>query len=128
MPTDKLLIAEDDARLSSMFKMVAEECGYEVSIVVNAAAFEETARDFEPTVISLDLGMPGVDGIEPLRSLAERSWRARVPIVTGLRNDVVESAGRHGRESGLNMASAFRKPFIVSQLMTILKGFRDTEP
>ena len=128
MPTDQLLIAEDDVRLSSMFKMVAEECGYEVRVAVNAASFKEILRDFEPTVISLDLGMPGVNGIELLRFLAERGCRARILIVSGLRNDIVESAERHGKESGLNMAGAYRKPFRVSQLMTILKELRVTGP
>ncbi len=128
MPTDQLLIAEDDARLSSLFKMVAEECGYEVRIAVNAAAFKEILRGFEPTVISLDLAMPGVNGIELLRFLAERGCRARVLIASGLGKDIVERAERHGREFGLNMAGAFRKPVSIVQLMTILKERRVTEP
>jgi two-component system, OmpR family, response regulator len=126
MPTDQLLIAEDDVRLSSMYKMVAEECGYEVRIAVNAALFKEMMRDLEPTVITLDLGMPGVNGIELLRFLAERGCRARVLIVSGLRNDIVEAAERFGRESGLNMTGAFRKPFRVSELMKILNEHRGT--
>lgn len=42
----------------------------------------ERARALDPDVVLMDLKMPGVDGIEALRTLKEEGSRARILIVT----------------------------------------------
>ena len=51
-------------------------------------------------MVALDLGMPGMDGIELLRFLAEQDYRAPVLIVSGFDRRILEfgiSPGRGAR-------------------------------
>jgi DNA-binding response OmpR family regulator len=124
MSTDRLLIAEDDVRIGNLFKMAAEECGYEVRLAVNGPAVKELVRSFEPTVISLDLGIPGVLGVEMLWFLSENGCRAKILIASGQGRDVVQVAERRGREAGLNMVGAIPKPVRLENLRSILREHR----
>ena len=44
-----------------------------------------------PDMVALDLGMPGMDGVELLRFLAEQDYRSPVLIVSGFDRRVLES-------------------------------------
>lgn len=127
MSADRLLIAEDEIRISSLYKAVAEQCGYEVRIAVNGPAVKELVRSFEPTVISLDLGMPGVLGVEMLWFLSDCHCQARILIASGHGRDAIAVAERRGRDAGLNMAGAIAKPFRLEQLRTILTALRSPQ-
>ena len=124
MSADRLLIAEDEARIGSLFKMVAEECGYEVRIAVNGAAVKEFVRTFEPTVISLDLGMPGVLGVEMIWFLSERGCRAKILIASGQGRDVIAVAEQRGKDAGLNMVGAIPKPVRLGHLRSVFEELR----
>lgn len=124
MAADRLLIAEDDVRIGTILKMVAEECGYEVRMAVNGPAVKELVRSFEPTVISLDLGMPGVLGVEMLWYLSERGCRAKILIASGQGRDVIQVAEQRGRDAGLNMAGMIPKPVRLDNLRAILRQHR----
>lgn len=124
MSADRLLIAEDDVRIGNLLKMAAEECGYEVRMAVNGPAVKELVRSFEPTVISLDLGMPGVLGVEMLWFLSERGCRAKILIASGQGRDVIQVAEQRGRDAGLNMVGTIPKPVRLDNLRSILREHR----
>jgi DNA-binding response OmpR family regulator len=126
MSADRLLVAEDDVRIGSLFKMVAEECGYEVRLAVNGPAVKELVRSFEPTVISLDLGMPGVLGVEMLWFLSERGCQAKILIASGQGRDVIQVAERRGKDAGLNMVGTIPKPVRLDNLRSILREHRSS--
>lgn len=127
MSGNRLLIAEDEIRISSLFKAVAEECGYEVQIGINGPAVKELVRSFEPTVISLDLGMPGVLGVEMLWFLSACRCQAKILIVSGQGRDAIAVAERRGRDAGLDIAGAIAKPFRLDQLRRILRELRSPQ-
>ena len=60
--------------------------------------------------------MPGMDGVELLRFLADEDYNAPVLIVSGFDRRVLESAFRLGEALGLNMAGPLEKPVRLDQL------------
>jgi len=75
-------------------------------------------------MVALDLGMPGMDGIELLRFLAEQDFRSPVLIVSGFDRRVLESAFRLGEALGLTMAGPLEKPVRLEQLETLLNELK----
>ena len=77
-------------------------------------------------MVALDLGMPGMDGVELLRFLAEQNYSAPVLIVSGFDRRVLESAFRLGEALGLNMAGPVEKPVRLEDLETTLNELKAT--
>ena len=94
--TANVLTVEDDPIVRADLRLVLEDAGFSVCPGArDGVEAVELAREHEPDVILLDLGLPRVDGIEVTRRiLAERS----VPIVafTGRSRDVAERAVEAG--------------------------------
>jgi CheY-like chemotaxis protein len=76
-------------------------------------------------VVALDLGMPGMDGIELIRFLAAQNYSAPVLIVSGFDRRVLESAFRLGEALGLTMAGPVEKPVrfeVLEEMLSRLKA------
>ena len=77
-------------------------------------------------MVALDLGMPGMDGVELLRFLAGHNYRSPVLIVSGFDRRVLESAFRLGEALGLAMAGPVEKPVRLEDLEAVLNKLRTT--
>ncbi|MCH7921418.1 MAG: response regulator [Nitrospinae bacterium] len=78
----RILVVDDEENIRLLYEEELAEEGYEVSV---AASAEEALAQIEahrPDLITLDIRMPGVDGIEFLRLLRERDRDLPVIIVT----------------------------------------------
>ena len=89
---DRLLVVDDEPAFGTIVKRVAQGCGFEVVVTETAGAFISAARLWHPTVILLDLKIPGSDGIELLRSLAADKCQAHVVLSSGADTKVLEAA------------------------------------
>jgi response regulator NasT len=78
-PAASVLTVEDDPIVRADLRLVLEDAGFEVCADAgDGVEAIELAREHEPDVILLDLGLPRLDGVEAARRiLAERT----VPIV-----------------------------------------------
>ncbi|WP_448072915.1 response regulator [Georgenia yuyongxinii] len=65
----RVLIVEDEAPLARVVASYLERESFEVEIVGNGIDAIERARETAPTLIVLDLGLPGVDGVEVCRTV-----------------------------------------------------------
>ncbi len=96
------------------------------SVTSNDMEFRETFTAQRPDMVALDLGMPGMDGVELLRFLAENDYRSPVLIVSGFDRRVLESAFRLGEALGLNMAGPVEKPVRLDAIEQVLNQLRAT--
>jgi EAL domain-containing protein (putative c-di-GMP-specific phosphodiesterase class I)/ActR/RegA family two-component response regulator len=113
---DRLLVIDDERAFGQIVKRVAEAHGFEVVVTHDPSAFMNSARLWRPSVIMLDLKMPGTDGIELLRNLAADKCGAHIVLTSGADGRVLESALQLGRARGLNMTEALPKPLGVETL------------
>ncbi len=107
---DRLLLIDDEPAFGNLVKRVAQAEGFEVVVGDDPAAFVNTARLWHPTVIMLDLKMPGTDGIQLLRALAADQCAAQIVLTSGADAKVLDAAIRLGRERGLTMSEPLPKP------------------
>ena len=121
---NRLLIVDDEPSFGQSIKNVGETAGFEVVVTVDISAFINAARLWHPTVIMLDLKMPGTDGIQLLRTLAADKCAAAVVLTSGADAKVLESAIALGRERGLNMAGALPKPIRAEVLRQRLDSLK----
>ena len=121
---DRLLVVDDEPAFGQIVKRVAQGCGFEVVVTENAGAFLKAARLWHPTVIMLDLKIPGADGIELLRLLAADKCDAHILVSSGADAKVLDTAIQLGRERGLNMRESLQKPIRAESLRERLAAFK----
>jgi len=79
--TVRLLLVDDDALLTDMYSIQLTSSGYTVSTARTGEEAVELARTEAPDLIFLDLGLPGISGIEVLQRLKQQQATARIPVV-----------------------------------------------
>lgn len=75
----RILAIDDDAAVTSLLKRGLSYEGYAVDIAGTGAAGLALARERPSDLVILDIGMPGIDGLEVLRRL--RAADARLPVI-----------------------------------------------
>ncbi len=120
MRTNRLLIIDAEPEKCEFLAAAANRLGFDVDIARDAADVITALRQFRPTAVLLDLQVPGSDGIEILRLLADQESDATVLVVGGDEPRVREAAVRLGTAKGLNMAGALPKPLRLQELQNVL--------
>lgn len=83
----RALVVEDETELAGLVGSYLERDGFEVTLVHDGLAAVETAREVDPDVVVLDLGLPRLDGVEVCRALRTFS-DAYVVILTARAEEV----------------------------------------
>ncbi len=78
----RILVIDDEENIRLLYKEELAEEGYEVSVAASAQEALAKIEAERPDLITLDIRMPGIDGIEFLRLLRERDRDLPVIIVT----------------------------------------------
>jgi EAL domain-containing protein (putative c-di-GMP-specific phosphodiesterase class I)/ActR/RegA family two-component response regulator len=121
---NRLLVVDDEPSIGRLVKRVAESVGFEVVATEDPVVFAKTARQWHPSVIMLDLSIPGTDGIQLLRGLAADKCAAHIVLISGADGKVLEAAQQLGRERGLNMGKLLQKPTRIETLRELLREFK----
>ncbi len=77
----KILIVEDDAMISGMYKTRLEQEGYIVVVAENGSQGLEVAIREKPNLILLDVMMPQIDGFSLLQELRLQESFRKTPII-----------------------------------------------
>lgn len=65
----RALVVDDEAPLAEVVASYLEREQFEATVAVNGADAIAVARELDPDVVILDLGLPGIDGLEVCRQL-----------------------------------------------------------
>lgn len=126
MPQPRLLLIDDEPALADYLAKAAQSCGFEPIVTARDQDFRDALVANRPEMVALDLGMPGMDGVELTRFLADQDYRGPVLIVSGFDRRVLESAFRLGEALGLNMVGPVEKPVRFEALAEILSKLKAT--
>jgi len=121
MNENRFLILDDDPALCRLFGEIAAGLGYTAEHATSGGKFKEAVARFEPSVISLDLHVPGFDGIEALRYLAGLHCHSAILLASGTDLQIIRSAEKLGREHNLNVVASLQKPVAVTALESVLR-------
>lgn len=126
MALPRLLLIDDEPALADFVARAADMCGFEPQIADGDDDFRAEFAGHRPAVVALDLGMPGSDGIELLRFLADNDFDGPVLIISGFERRVLESAFRLGEALGLKMVGPLEKPTRLEALEDVLRRLKPT--
>jgi DNA-binding SARP family transcriptional activator/EAL domain-containing protein (putative c-di-GMP-specific phosphodiesterase class I)/CheY-like chemotaxis protein len=138
--TDTRDSAAADAGLSTYSVLVVEDHDFQrrtaiallralgVASVTDAtdgrAALELLAQSPSPDIIICDIDMPGMDGVEFVRHLAELGVVSGLIVCSGLDRGVLDAAGLIGESYGLQLLGVVQKPLTRARLQEFLASYR----
>lgn len=111
-----LLIVDDDALLRRSVAFNLEQAGYRVSTAASAEDALALARRDPPALVLLDIGLPGMDGLDALRRFRQE-FAAPVIFVTARRRELDEVVGLE-----LGADDYVTKPFDLDVLLARIKA------
>lgn len=117
----RLLILDDETMVADTVAIMARNLNFETSIALTARDFLKRMKDFDPTHAIIDLSMPDIDGLQVMKMM-DTPCSARIIIVSGNGNRILEAARRVGFAHDLDIIGILQKPFRSAQLKALLSA------
>jgi CheY-like chemotaxis protein len=76
-----IVLVEDHADTRELYSVLLERAGYDVHAAETGEAALEMIRQIRPAAVVLDIGLPGIDGIEICARLRKHAWFRSLPII-----------------------------------------------
>lgn len=122
-----ILVVEDEKNIADLQRMYLQKAGFGVHVVHDGNDALKAIKDLQPAAVVLDIGIPGIDGIEIVKKLrSENNW---IPVLLcTARDEEVD------RVIGLEMGADdyISKPFSPRELVarvraTVRRNLRSAE-
>lgn len=113
------VVIEDDDHIRDLITAILEKIGLEVIAVSDAADGIEAIRDRQPTIVTLDINLPGIDGFEAARRIRAIS-QAYIVMVTA-RNDEIDTLQGLGAGADDFVAKPFRPRELRARVEAMLR-------
>lgn len=112
----RIVVVDDDPVLRAILRGYLEEAGYRVAEAADGDALLDALPLLDPTLVLLDVKLPGTNGFDLLRSIRARS---EVPIIM-----VTSCAGAGERVEGLELGADdyITKPFVPRELVARVRN------
>jgi DNA-binding response OmpR family regulator len=119
----RILIADDDAGLRQLMRMILAREGFEVIEAANGEQALALAMAIDPALILLDVMMPGMDGYDVCRRLKTDQRTGRVPVVFV---SAAEDVSQRNEVQKLGADACIKKPIgprdLVARIRAVLNG------
>lgn len=116
--SNRILIVDDDRDVASLLRIILEDAGYRVDMCHDGAAALEALKTQRYDLISLDLMLPDINGLDIIRHIRNHADTADIPIV------VVSAKMEQGRlelNGGADNIEWLAKPIDHKRLITLVK-------
>ena len=112
----RAMVVEDEAPLANLVATYLERDGFETTITGDGADAVPLARQVDPDVVVLDLGLPGLDGVEVCRQL--RTFSDAYVVMLTARTEEIDTL------IGLSVGADdyMSKPFSPRELMARIQA------
>ena len=111
-----ILLVDDDALMRRSLAFNLEQAGFRASAAANAEDALSLARQTPPDLVLLDIGLPGMDGLDAIKRFKEQ-FHVPVIFVTARRRNLDEVLGLE-----LGADDYITKPFDVDVLVAHIKA------
>jgi two-component system, OmpR family, KDP operon response regulator KdpE len=112
----RILVVDDEPQILRALGINLKARGYEVDLVSNGETALRVAARSRPDLVILDLGLPGIDGIEVVRGL--RGWTKVPIIILSVREDEIDKVA--ALDAGAD--DYVTKPFGMDELLARLRA------
>jgi DNA-binding response OmpR family regulator len=112
-----ILIVDDDALLRRSLAFNLEKAGYRASTAATAEDALSRINLDPPDLVLMDIGLPGMDGLDALRSLQQQMMGVPVIFLTARRRELDQVLGLE-----LGADDYVAKPFDVDVLLARIKA------
>lgn len=112
-----IVLIEDHDATREIFKAVLETGGYDVVSAPNGEEGLNAIRQVEPDVVITDIAMPGIDGIEVVRTLSGKKETQRIPVIAA----TAQSSGYDPDDLKTLFAAVLRKPVSPTELLSTIR-------
>ncbi len=122
-PPHAILIVDDDALQRDLLAMQLNNLGFEHLLLADSGHAALTQLDLHPHQIRLiisDLSMPDMDGLVLMRHVAQRGFAGALIVLSGMQDDLLNSAVGLASAHGLTVLGCLSKPCKPAQLEHLL--------
>jgi DNA-binding response OmpR family regulator len=111
-----IMLVDDDALMRRSLALILEQAGYHTSSAANAEDALASARRDRPDLVLLDIGLPGMDGLDALRQFKDQ---LAIPVIflTARRRNLDQVLGLE-----LGADDYITKPFEADVLLAHIKA------
>ncbi len=113
----RVLVVDDNVDAAESLGLLLEALGHEIQTAYDGLSAVEAAIKFLPNVVLLDIGLPGIDGLEVAKRLRQQPQLSGV-VVVAMTGYGQEEDKRRSMEAGLNYHLV--KPTDFKQVKKIL--------
>jgi len=115
----KVMVVDDAMFMRASLKMMLEKNGYEVAAEAeNGAIAVQKYKEIKPDLVTMDITMPEMDGLQALKLIRQFDADAKVVIVSAMGQEpVVKEAIISGAKSFI--VKPFKEDFVLKTLSTL---------
>jgi signal transduction histidine kinase len=113
----RFLVVDDNVDAAGTLGLLLEMMGHTVSVAHSGEAALAAVKEFDPHIVVLDIGMPGMDGYEVARRLKDRTDLRRRPVLVAATGWGAESDRVRAMQAGFDRH--LTKPIEVQELEAI---------
>lgn len=110
----RVLIVDDDHPSARAIERTLRRAGFETEIAMDGFSAGALMQVFSPTVMTLDLMMPGLGGFEVLKFMRERSTDIRILVISGMPSQQLAKALEEGADD--TMAKPYDNEMLVEKV------------
>jgi DNA-binding response OmpR family regulator len=111
------MVVDDEPEITGIVEAFLLDAGYQVQVENSSEQVIQTAHQFEPDVILLDIMMPGLDGYEVCKNIKADPRLSETPIIFLTGKDRTDDMGRSFKSGG---DMFIKKPFSCERLLEII--------